>query len=204
MDESSELPEQDKPSTPSVPNSDISTQNPMNLVETYARELEALGGNFSLCTVDEVSQKILEILKRKDINEILSWDAAYLPEGVLERLSQAGIQITYPTAENLQSSCNIRIGLTGSTAAIAETGSLLLLGGPGCPLTASLLPEIHIAILREKDIYNTLSEVLQIEKIKHAPAAVLISGPSRTADIEMTLTIGVHGPGELHVICIQV
>ncbi len=152
---------------------------------------------------DDVPQKILEILGRKDINEILSWDEAYLPESVVEKLSQAGIQITYPTAENLQSSCKIRVGLTGSSVAIAETGSLLLLGGPGCPLTTSLLPEIHIAILWEKDIYRTLSEVLQIEKIKHAPAAVLISGPSRTADIEMTLTIGVHGPGELHVICIQ-
>jgi L-lactate dehydrogenase complex protein LldG len=204
VDESSELPEQDKPSTPGVPNHDISTHNPVNLVETYARELEALGGNFSLCTVDEISQKILEIIKRKDFNEILSWDATYLPEGVAEKLSQAGIQIIYPAAENLQSSCNVRIGLTGASAAIAETGSLLLLGGPGCPLTASLLPEIHIAILWEKDIYSTPGEVLQIEKIKYAPAAVLISGPSRTADIEMTLTIGVHGPGELHVICIQV
>jgi L-lactate dehydrogenase complex protein LldF len=201
--ESSELLEEDKASTPGVPEGDISLPNPVNLVETYARELEALGGNFSICTADEISQNILEILKRKDINEILSWDAAYLPEGVLDRLSQAGIQITYPTAGNLQSSSNIRLGLTGSSAVIAETGSLLLLGGPGRPLTASLLPEIHITILREKDIYNTQSEVLQIEEIKHTPAAVLISGPSRTADIEMTLTIGVHGPGELHVICIQ-
>jgi L-lactate dehydrogenase complex protein LldG len=66
-----------------------------------------------------------------------------------------------------------------------------------------LLPEIHIALVNEEDILTQLSQVLQLDEIKQAPAAVLISGPSRTADIEMTLTIGVHGPGELYVICMD-
>jgi L-lactate dehydrogenase complex protein LldG len=66
-----------------------------------------------------------------------------------------------------------------------------------------LLPEIHIALLREQEIYENLAQVLNLEEVKASSVAVLISGPSRTADIEMTLTIGVHGPGELHVICIQ-
>jgi L-lactate dehydrogenase complex protein LldG len=68
---------------------------------------------------------------------------------------------------------------------------------------ASLLPEIHIALLREKDICKQLDQVIQEDELKRAPAAVLVSGPSRTADIEMTMTIGVHGPGELDVICIR-
>jgi L-lactate dehydrogenase complex protein LldG len=70
-------------------------------------------------------------------------------------------------------------------------------------LTASLLPEIHIVILWEKDIFENLNQALQQVDIKQAPAAILVTGPSRTADIEMTLTIGVHGPGELHVLCIK-
>jgi L-lactate dehydrogenase complex protein LldG len=77
------------------------------------------------------------------------------------------------------------------------------LSGPGRPLTASLLPEVHIAILWEQDVCENLSQVLQREDVRQAPAAVLVTGPSRTADIEMTLTIGVHGPGELHVLCIK-
>jgi L-lactate dehydrogenase complex protein LldG len=97
----------------------------------------------------------------------------------------------------------IKAGLTGVTAAIVDTGSLLLLGGPGRPFSASLLPEIHIAVVRESDIYANLNQVLQLAAVKQAPAAILITGPSRTADIEMTLTIGVHGPGELYVICIN-
>jgi L-lactate dehydrogenase complex protein LldG len=70
-------------------------------------------------------------------------------------------------------------------------------------MTASLLPEIHIAILREENIYQNLDQVLVRGEIKEASAAVVITGPSRTSDIEMTLTIGVHGPGELHVICLK-
>jgi L-lactate dehydrogenase complex protein LldG len=147
--------------------------------------------------------KILEILRAKNINEILVWDEKHLPDGLLEQLSQSGIQISHPKVDTVESLSHVQAGLTGSIAAIAETGSLLLLGGPGRPLTTSLLPEIHIALLWEKDIFDQLSQVLQLDEVKHAPASILVSGPSRTADIEMTLTIGVHGPGELYVICIQ-
>jgi L-lactate dehydrogenase complex protein LldG len=76
-------------------------------------------------------------------------------------------------------------------------------GSAGRPLSASLLPEVHIALLWEKDMVETLKQALHNEEIKQLPASVIISGPSRTADIEMTLTIGVHGPGELVVICIR-
>jgi L-lactate dehydrogenase complex protein LldG len=62
---------------------------------------------------------------------------------------------------------------------------------------------MHIALVWKKDVYKSLSQVLEMEAVKIAPAAVLITGPSRTADIEMTLTIGVHGPGELHIICME-
>jgi len=66
------------------------------------------------------------------------------------------------------------------------------------PQTASLLPEIHLAVLRAEDIYETLPEVLRLACRAPASSLVLISGPSRTADIEMTLTIGVHGPRQVH------
>jgi L-lactate dehydrogenase complex protein LldG len=64
-----------------------------------------------------------------------------------------------------------------------------------------LLPATHIVLLDSRDIYNTLEHVLALPQAQTAPAAVLISGPSRTADIEMSLTIGVHGPGRLQIFC---
>jgi L-lactate dehydrogenase complex protein LldG len=172
-------------------------------IEDFASELEALGGNFISCFPGEVADKILDILKERGMHQLLVWEAPYLPADLLEHLSDAGIHLNHPTGETHETSSLVRAGLTGASAGIADTGSILLLGGPGRPLTASLLPEIHIVILWEKDIFENLNQALQQVDIKQAPAAILVTGPSRTADIEMTLTIGVHGPGELHVLCIK-
>jgi L-lactate dehydrogenase complex protein LldG len=77
------------------------------------------------------------------------------------------------------------------------------LSGNGQTLTASLLPEIHVAVLRTSQLVSSLTEALGMPEVRTASAGVIITGPSRTADIEMTLTIGVHGPGELHVFLID-
>jgi L-lactate dehydrogenase complex protein LldF len=172
-------------------------------IEDFSSELEALGGNYISCSNGEVADKILEILRMKAMNQLLVWEAPYLPAGLLRQLSDAGIYLTHPTAEAHETSCLVRAGLTGASVGIADTGSLLLLGGSGRSLVASLLPEIHIVILREEDVFENLNQALQQVDIKQASAAILITGPSRTADIEMTLTIGVHGPGELYVLCIK-
>lgn len=169
----------------------------------FAHELQVLGGYFHTCSRVQVAEKVLEILHQHRIDQLLVWEADELPAGLLDLISEKGISLIHPAEESIAESSMVRAGLTGASAGIADTGSLLLLGGGGKPLIASLLPEIHIAILREKDIFEELETVLSQEKIKESPAAVLITGPSRTADIEMTLTIGVHGPGELHVLCIN-
>ncbi len=87
--------------------------------------------------------------------------------------------------------------------AVADTGTIVLTAGPGKPMFPSLLPETHIAILNISDIYEDLSQVLNLMEVESATSVVLISGPSRTADIEMSLTIGVHGPKELFVLCVE-
>jgi L-lactate dehydrogenase complex protein LldF len=175
---------------------------PLDRIDKFASELEALGGNFIACASGEVADKILEILRTRGVNQLLVWEASYLSAGVLEKLSEAGIQFNHPTWETHEASSHVRAGLTGASAGIADTGSMLMLGGPGRPFTASLLPEVHIAILDGKDIFENLIQAVHQVDISQAPAAILVTGPSRTADIEMTLTIGVHGPGELHVLCI--
>jgi L-lactate dehydrogenase complex protein LldF len=197
------LPTQSSTATSSDQKVEFSQNQDRTLLARFSSELEALGGKFNKCPQSDAWKIILEILQANGIQEILAWDATNLPNGFLERLSEAGIRIIFPIGESFHTCAHIKAGLTGASAAIAETGSILVLGGPGRPLTASLLPEIHIALLREKDIYEQLDQVIQIKDIRKASAAVLISGPSRTADIEMTLTIGVHGPGELHVICME-
>jgi L-lactate dehydrogenase complex protein LldG len=97
-------------------------------------------------------------------------------------------------------------GISTVQAAIAETGTLVLDSTRERHRLVSLVPPVHIAIVRASQIYRTLSEVLAlIRKDKEvSPAVTFITGPSRTADIELTLAIGVHGPQELYVIIDEV
>ncbi len=178
-----------------VPSTSIKANK--SLVSRFEAELTALNGTFTCCYQKELGDQVHKLLETKGVQDILSWDETHLPEGFLEKLKNNGINI------HLLPDPEIRVGLTGAKAAIAETGTIILTSGPGKPLTTSLLPEIHIAILHEKDIYKNLPQVLSLQEVQAASSVVLISGPSRTADIEMTLTIGVHGPGELHVLCIK-
>ena len=170
-------------------------------LEKFRAELEALGGTFISCTQTELAEHVLAQLKARAFQEILSWDALLLPEGLLSALTGAGIQVVYPAQGAMLDAGKIRVGLTGAIAAAAETGSLALPGGSGRSLTASLLPEVHIVVLHQENVLAGLDELLSLPEMTNSAASVLVSGPSRTADIEMTLTIGVHGPGELVVLC---
>ena len=173
------------------------------LVEQLRMELEALGGRFIACAEAELTGEVLALLKEKNCQEILAWEAQHLPPGLLPTLRQAGIRVVHPAGEDKLQAGQVVAGLTGAIGAAAETGSLAIPGGAGRPLAVSLLPELHIAVLREQAVVAGLDELLQLPALRQPAAAVLVSGPSRTADIEMTLTIGVHGPGELIVLCVS-
>lgn len=98
-----------------------------------------------------------------------------------------------------------RTGLTGCFCAIAETGTLFLLSAPEMPKTNALLPETHICVVRKSRLVKTMEDAFALMRaeIGEPPRAVfLVSGPSRTADIEMTIVIGAHGPYRVHVILV--
>jgi L-lactate dehydrogenase complex protein LldG len=94
------------------------------------------------------------------------------------------------------------VGVSTAQAAIAETGTLVLDSACERHRLVSLVPPVHIAVVNASAIVETLSDALTLlQKGKEiSPAITFITGPSRTADIELTLTIGVHGPQELYVI----
>ena len=100
---------------------------------------------------------------------------------------------------------NVAAGITSTMGGIADTGALILWSSEEEPRLMSLVPPIHIAILRADKIYNSLLEVMQKENWSaNMPTnAFLISGPSKTADIELVLAFGVHGPKELIVLVID-
>jgi L-lactate dehydrogenase complex protein LldG len=95
-------------------------------------------------------------------------------------------------------------GFTTTLGGIAETGGLLLAPGPREPRLLSLVPPIHIALLRAERIFDTLHRAVRELGWSTAPPAnaLVISGPSKTADIEQTLAYGVHGPKRLVVVLV--
>jgi L-lactate dehydrogenase complex protein LldG len=128
---------------------------------------------------------------------VLSWDANRLPYDVGQVLRSA---VTAASPRDVQAQAEI--GVTGCDAAIAETGTLMLLSGDGKPRAASLLPPVHLAIVRRADLRFTMGDCFRerADGIAAAACCTFVTGPSRTADIELTLTLGVHGPGQVIVI----
>jgi L-lactate dehydrogenase complex protein LldG len=97
------------------------------------------------------------------------------------------------------------VGITGAHCAIAETGTLMTLSGPDTPPSVSLLPETHIAVVSGARVVANMEAAWQLVRTAHGalPRAVnFISGPSRTADIEQTVTLGAHGPYRVHIVIV--
>lgn len=97
------------------------------------------------------------------------------------------------------------VGITGCFCAVAETGTLMLLSGPGTFASASLLPETHVAIVPVSRIVRDMEDAFALARDERGElprATSFISGPSRTADIEQTIVLGAHGPYRVHVIIV--
>lgn len=110
----------------------------------------------------------------------------------------AGLNIDVRTAR-----ADDPIGITGVYCALAETGTLMLLSSPATHAATSLLPETHIALVPASRIVRCMEDAWDLLRAEHGklPRQVaFVSGPSRTADIEMTLVLGIHGPYRVHII----
>ena len=99
------------------------------------------------------------------------------------------------------------LGITGVDYLIAETGSVVLLTKSGEPRSLSLLPPVHIAVAERPqlvpDLFDLFESKLQQERTDMPSCVSLITGPSKTGDIELRLVTGVHGPGEIHVFLVN-
>ena len=108
------------------------------------------------------------------------------------------------SAQVRELSANAACGITGADYALADTGTLVMLASPQEARLISLLPPVHIAIVDHERLLTGLDELLSIlpRPAEQTSSMVLITGPSRTADIEQILVRGVHGPGEIHVVVV--
>jgi L-lactate dehydrogenase complex protein LldG len=100
---------------------------------------------------------------------------------------------------------DVDAAVTGAAGAVADTGALILQPGSAEPRLMSLVPPVHIAVLKAGDVFPSLGDAMQEGRwAQDMPSnMLLISGPSKTADIELVLAFGVHGPKELIVFVLE-
>jgi L-lactate dehydrogenase complex protein LldG len=164
-----------------------------SLAALFAEEFTKVNGNIVHTNAKVLTDDIIVFLQARGVDQI------HLEPNVLDEaaLAKAGIAVSgAPDAA-------FRVGVTRAVCGLADTGSIVIVDGEGNPLQASLLPRVHIAVLCESKILPTLADAMRLPILQQSRAAVVITGPSRTADIEMSLTIGMHGPGELHVFLVH-
>lgn len=144
-------------------------------------------------------------------SRLLSWDDAELGcPGLGDALRRAGIELVPGAVPNdadhqrvLERLASLQVGLSGAVGGLADTGSIVVASGPGRSRVASLLPPVHVAVLPVSRIYPTMQEWLAgggTRLVAGCANVVVITGSSRTSDIELQLTLGMHGPKELHVV----
>jgi L-lactate dehydrogenase complex protein LldG len=171
------------------------TTSPDERLARFSLEATALGIECHVeVTADDVRARVAGLVADR---QVLSWNPEHLPYG-LGRVTTHAILGSAP--RHAQASADV--GLTGCDAAIAETGSLVLFSGPGRSRAVSLLPPVHIAVVRRDLLCFAMAEVFasHAARFDDSAACTIITGPSRTADIELTLTLGIHGPGRVIVI----
>lgn len=153
-------------------------------------------------------QKLWEVLAAKQIDKLLVAPRTAHGQRAMNDLSQTGIQCQGYNAPieawKEEMFHDIPASLTSARCAIAETGTVVLWPDADEPRLMSLVPPVHIVLLEASTIHNTFFEVMQREGWSNGlpTNALLISGPSKTADIQVTLAYGAHGPKELVVLLI--
>ena len=165
------------------------------LLDRFVLEARALGIDvFVEASAAAVRQRLADVIGGR---RVLSWSPARLPYDAGAIVAGACLG-SAPLREQAEAD----VGVTGCHAAVAETGSLVLLSGPGCSRTVSLLPPLHVALVRPQDLCFSMGEYFESNAARMAEASscTFVTGPSRTGDIELSLTIGVHGPGRVVVI----
>jgi len=185
------------------------------MVEGFVRELEAVDGVvYRASSLEEARARIQEIVAQRDIHSVVRANTAFDRELEIDAaLADSGVEVMVGDLRGVSTRERMRdaefdadAGITSVDYGVAETGTLAVLARPGQGRAISLLCPIHIALLRSSGIVSDLSVLIEriITEREELPSALtFITGPSRTADIELVLTVGVHGPKELHVVLIE-
>lgn len=168
----------------------------IELLDRFSRKLEAAGASVvHVASAARVPKAIAGYLKQHQ-----------LPAKLVASSDPVVAALKWPRlldVETRAASGDDAVSVTGALAAVAETGTLMLASGPQSPTTLNFLPDDHIVVLSAARVVAHLEDAWQQlrSELSEMPRTVnLISGPSKTADVEQTLHQGAHGPRRLHVV----
>ena len=205
-----------KPSPIIAHDAAIAVANPLaagarraELTAQFARELERVGGVFlGSGTASETSDRIVEVARKIGATNAVIGDGVTLDAGAIGKaLSRNQIASIRPTRVSDAERAGWRdqiahtdLGIVEADYAIAATGTFCIVAGPRRPSSITILPPVNFIVVAADRILPTLADVIAAVGPKQFAQrrVALITGPSRTADIEKMIVIGVHGPKELY------
>jgi L-lactate dehydrogenase complex protein LldG len=171
--------------------------SPDEEIDRFLREVNALSGVACRLQVADLDPLLERLVREHEVRRACLWATPLLTRlDIAGRLAALGVTIVPPDAGH-RALAECDLGVTEADFALPETGTIGLLSSVERPRGVSLLPRIHLALVEPAALLADLHQVLA--EAKHAPYLVLVTGPSRTADIELKVTLGVHGPQQLHV-----
>ena len=209
----------------------LAAQRPA-LIAQVQQELDAAGGVVAhVHSVPEAVAYITRLAQQKDAHLVVRWQSdlletlevnaalqqqgitvhtTMLPPGTVTGEATSTAAMTTRRQESREWVARADMGLSGVDYVIAETGTLVLMSRSGQMRGVSLLPPVHVAVARTSQVIATLADYLLLAQAAGADlqqyltsCVSLVTGPSRTGDIELKLTVGVHGPGELHLVLLD-
>jgi L-lactate dehydrogenase complex protein LldG len=170
-------------------------------VARFMVECDRLSTTYQRTSQDGIGQAIARYVDDGKLpRKITAWAQA-LAEPTVAELQALDIAIERRTAHPDDAT-----GLTDCFCAIAETGTLVLLSSPSTPKATALLPETHICLVNVDRIVPTMEDAFALIRNEWGElprSTFMVSGPSRTADIEQTIVIGAHGPYRVHVLLVE-
>jgi L-lactate dehydrogenase complex protein LldG len=170
-------------------------------LRSFFRRIENLAGKtFRAATPEEARAYVERVLAGRPA---VASNAPFLRECGVTALASVRTGFTDP--EELRAACvTAEVGITSADWALADTGALVMLSSGEEARMISLLPPVHLAVVPHEKILTGLDELFSLlpRPAEQTSSMVLITGPSRTADIEQILVRGVHGPGEIHVVVV--
>jgi len=186
----------------------------------FQEEFERVAGVFHrVARLGEVPGVLRDLARQQGARNVVGWEPGALGLDLGSALEPAGLSVTTAPPgggeparlAHREAAARAQLGVTGVDWALAETGTLILVSGSGRPRSTSLLPDTHVAVFGKGQLLERLEQVGIMLEALHAGAdrplsgamITFITGPSRTADIELTLTRGVHGPKEVHAVFVD-